>query len=63
MTIDSGRGWPGTTWSHKLVSGRIPAMKRRLPEDDLRVMDLRYGWTDPGGLVTARDRIYLILIF
>lgn len=36
MTIDSGRGRPGTPWSHKLVSGRIPAMKRRLPEDDLR---------------------------
>ena len=36
MTIDSGRGRPGPTWSHKLVSGRIPAIKRRLPEDDLR---------------------------
>ena len=37
MTIDSGRGRPGPTWSHKLVSGRIPAIKRRLPEDDLGV--------------------------
>jgi hypothetical protein len=42
MTIDSGRGRPDTTWSHKLVPGRMLSIKRRFPEDDLRVIRSRF---------------------